>query len=127
MVIIFSNFKTRLNLPSWLGVGEAIQQILSSEKAPLIKEMYSNWSTFGTTIDLVEMVLSKSEPAIAKHYDDMLVTDELAQELGSEVRDLHIATEKAILELTGHDTLGENNYILRRALEVRNPVSIFNK
>lgn len=69
------------------------------------------------------MVLSKSEPAIAKHYDDVLVSDPPAQELGSEVRTLHIATEDAILELTGHTTLAEDNYILRRALAVRNPVS----
>ena len=115
-------FQTRLNLPSWLGVGEAFETVLSSDKAPLLKEMYRDWSTFRTTVDLVEMVLSKSEPAIAKHYDDVLVTDPPAQELGSEVRKLHIATEEVILELTGHTTLGEDNSILRRALAVRNPV-----
>ncbi|GKZ00528.1 hypothetical protein MPSEU_001005200 [Mayamaea pseudoterrestris] len=117
----FAWTQTRLNLPSWLGVGEAFQSVLSSDKSPLLKEMYRDWSTFRTTVDLVEMVLSKSEPAIAKHYDDMLVTDTLAQELGSEVRQLHTATEDTILKLTGHGTLGENNNILRRALAVRNP------
>jgi phosphoenolpyruvate carboxylase len=112
-----------LNLPSWLGVGEAFSSVLSSDKAPLIKEMYRDWDTFRTTVDLVEMVLSKSEPAIAKHYDEMLVTDPLAQQLGTEVRKLHVGTEEAVLDLTGHQQLGENNSILRRALAVRNPVS----
>lgn len=97
--------------------------MLSSEKAPLIKEMYRDWDTFRTTVDLVEMVLTKSEPAIAKHYDETLVTDPSAKDLGLEVRGLHIATEQAILELTGHSMLGENNLILQRAMAVRNPVS----
>jgi phosphoenolpyruvate carboxylase len=72
-------------------------------------------------IDMVEMVLAKSEPAIAKHYDDMLVEDPKAIELGQEIRKLHLQTEDAVLNLTGHEILSENNHILRRLLQVRNP------
>jgi phosphoenolpyruvate carboxylase len=72
-------------------------------------------------IDLVEMVLAKSEPSIAKHYDDVLVKDEKAKELGVEVRNIHLATERTILSLTEHEQLSENNKILLRALLVRNP------
>jgi phosphoenolpyruvate carboxylase len=72
-------------------------------------------------VDLVEMVLAKSEPAIAAHYDSVLVKDPKAKELGKEVRQLHMATEEAILDLTEHKKLGENNAVLQRALVVRNP------
>ena len=47
--------------------------------------------------------------------------DDKAKELGAEVRAMHLATEQAILELTGHEVLGGNNEILQRALSVRNP------
>jgi phosphoenolpyruvate carboxylase len=67
------------------------------------------------------MVLAKSEPAIAKHYEDKLVTKPEAVELGQEVRSIHLNTEEAILNLTDHKVLGENNLILMRALQVRNP------
>jgi phosphoenolpyruvate carboxylase len=67
------------------------------------------------------MVLAKSEPTIAKHYDDMLVTDQQAQELGIQVREYHVATERAILDLTQHNVLAQNNPILLRQLSVRNP------
>jgi phosphoenolpyruvate carboxylase len=117
----FAWTQTRFNLPTWLGVGEAIGETLKGSNAPLLREMYKEWGSFRTTVDLVEMVLSKSEPAIAKHYEDMLVHDEKAVELGKEVRDLHVATEQAVLDLTEHTILGENNYILQRALNVRNP------
>lgn len=118
----FAWTQTRCNLPTWLGIGKAIQQTLENEeKAPILKDMYKNYDSFRTMIDLVEMVLAKSEPTIAKHYDDMLVDDPKAQELGEEVRAIHLATEKAILAVTGHERLGANNAILERALLVRNP------
>jgi len=117
----FSWTQTRLNLPTWLGVGRAVNEILQSEDADKLKGMYKDWDSFRTTIDLVEMVLAKSEPAIAAHYDEVLVEDPKAQELGLEVREMHKGTEKAVLELSGHEKLSEDNAILSRALAVRNP------
>ena len=117
----FAWTQTRFNLPTWLGVGEAFNATLNSEKAPLLRKMYNEWDSFRTMVDLVEMILAKSEPAIAKHYEDMLVSDEKAKELGKEVRSVHLETEQAILKLTEHNALGENNRILQRALFVRNP------
>jgi phosphoenolpyruvate carboxylase len=118
---IFAWTQTRLNLPTWLGVGDAIQQVLASEQQLTLRQMYRDWGSFRTTVDLVEMVLAKSEPAIANHYEAMLVSDPEAKNLGSEVRALHAATEKAILDIADHSSLSENNKILRRALQVRNP------
>ena len=118
---IFAWTQTRLNLPTWLGVGEALNEVLRSEDAEKIREMYNEWSSFRTTIDLVEMVLAKSEPAIAAHYEAKLVTDPKAKELGKEILSLHASTERAILDLTNHSVLSENNLILQRLLRVRNP------
>lgn len=118
---IFAWTQTRLNLPTWLGVGEAVGDVLKSEDADVLRDMYENWGSFRTTIDLVEMVLAKSEPSVAAHYDKMLVHDEMAKELGAEVRGIHAGTENAILDLTNHTTLAEHNTLLRRTLHVRNP------
>lgn len=118
----FAWTQTRCNLPTWLGIGESFGEVLrDSDQAPLLREMYREFDSFRTMVDLVEMVLSKSEPAIAEHYESMLVSEPDAKELGHEVRDLLRGTEQAILELTGHSRLGEHNAILVRALAVRNP------
>jgi len=117
----FAWTQTRLNLPTWLGVGEAIQDVLDGENADCLRTMYEEWGSFRTTVDLVEMVLAKSEPSIAAHYDDMLVKDEKAMELGKHVRRVHVETEEAVLDLTGHSVLSENNSTLRRLMQVRNP------
>jgi phosphoenolpyruvate carboxylase len=114
---IFAWTQTRLNLPTWLGVGEAISEVLKSEDADKLREMYKEWGSFRTTVDLVEMVLAKSEPSIAAHYDAKLVVDERAKELGQELRSGHLLTEDAILDLTEHQILSENNIILQRLLD----------
>ncbi len=104
-------------MPTWLGVGEALNHMLSKkETAEKVKHMYKNWAPFKTTIDLVEMVLAKSEPVIAKHYDDTLVHDSKAQELGAAIRMTHLMTEKCVLELSNHEKLGENLELLTKAL-----------
>ena len=83
--------------------------------------MYNEWGSFRTTMDLVEMVLAKSEPSIARHYDDVLVRDDKAKELGTHIRSIHKETESAVLDLAGHNTLCESNEFIQRVLQVRNP------
>ena len=118
---IFAWTQTRLNLPTWLGVGEAINEVLASEDGETLRRMYKEWGTFRTTIDLVEMILSKSDPSIARHYENVLVTDPKAVELGAEIRGIHEGTEKAVLDLAEHKTLAEEDRLLLRLMEVRNP------
>ena len=91
-----------------------------SKTEATVRDMYNNWGSFRAMVDVVEMVLAKSEPAIAAHYDNVLVKDDLAKELGEEVRKNHLMTEEAILNLTNHEVLAENNKILLRQLGVRN-------
>merc|ERR1719330_1118874 len=116
----FSWTQTRLNLPTWLGVGEAFDKILKSEDGEKLREMYKEWPSFRTTVDMVEMVLAKSEPRVAQHYESMLVSDDKAKELGTEIRSLHAQTEQAVLDLAGHQVLSEENKVLIRLLGVRN-------
>lgn len=118
---IFAWTQTRLNLPTWLGVGEAINEVLSSDDEEVLRTMYKEWGTFRTTIDLVEMILSKSDSSIARHYENVLVTDPSAVELGKEIRETHDATERAVLNLSGHKELSDHNHMLLRLMAVRNP------
>lgn len=67
------------------------------------------------------MILAKSDPIIAGHYDDMLVKDKEAKDLGAAIRLLHSDTEQSIMNLANHQRLCENNDLLQRVLHVRNP------
>jgi phosphoenolpyruvate carboxylase len=117
---IFAWTQTRLMLPSWLGVGEALNKAIEQNLDNDLIEMYRNWPFFQSTIDLIEMVLAKAEPSIAARYDSLLVPEEL-QPFGEELRERFSLALRSVLKVSGHKILLEVNEVLRRSIEVRNP------
>lgn len=52
----FAWTQTRFNLPTWLGIGEALDHVLGSDKEPLLRELYAEGQALPAMVDLVEMV-----------------------------------------------------------------------
>ena len=74
----FAWTQTRVHLSAWLGCGEALNPN-DEEKQKKLRTMYNSWPWFRETIDLISMVLSKSDMSINANYDAQLVdkTEEL--------------------------------------------------
>ena len=117
---VFAWTQTRLNLPAWLGVGEALTDEMSDPETPL-KEMHQNWPWFRTLVDLLEMILAKSDGKVAENYDVQLVKDGDALKLGNELRHKMDAASAAVLAVSGNSKLQVHNPVLLRSLLVRNP------
>lgn len=117
---VFAWTQTRLNLPTWLGVGEALSKELHDNPA-VLKDMYKNWPWFRTLIDLLEMILVKSDSVIAENYDKQLVTDEDSIALGAELREKMQLTAESVLAVSGNERLQKGNLLLLNSLAVRNP------
>ncbi len=111
----FAWTQTRLMLPSWLGIEDA----LGPARDGILREMYSRWAFFASTIDLVEMTLAKADGRIAAQYDQ-LVPMEL-RPLGADLRGRLVRAVDTVLAVTGHHVLLEANPVLRRSIDVRNP------
>eukprot|EP00903_Cladosiphon_okamuranus_P012924 g12067.t1 len=119
---VFSWTQTRLNLPAWLGVGDALATVASTEKGKAdLRDMYDNWRFFATNIDLFEMIAAKSDVGIAGHYDDELVMEGEAKELGMELRRRLGETTGEILKVSENKELIEGNKLLRWQLALRDP------
>ena len=112
----FAWTQTRLLLPSWLGVEEA----LNEDDRSTCQEMYRGWPFFRSTVELIEMALAKADAGIAAHYDRYLVPDD-QQDLGQMLRARLQRAGEVVLDITGHQQLLENNPVLRRSIDVRNP------
>lgn len=117
---VFAWTQTRLMLPSWLGVGRSLEAAIERGELEMLRDMYRRWRFFRSTIDLVQMVLAKTEPAIAGFYDSELVPEEL-HELGGKLRFDLERTRRVVLEVTGEAELLADNAVLRRSIGVRNP------
>jgi phosphoenolpyruvate carboxylase len=118
---VFAWTQTRLNLPTWLGVGEAVTELTKRNQLSLLRSMYKQWPWFATIIDLLEMILVKSECRIAENYDRQLVTDSESLLLGRELREKLVQTSSSVLSISGSVHLQASNPILLQSLIVRNP------
>ncbi|XP_059445640.1 phosphoenolpyruvate carboxylase 4 isoform X2 [Corylus avellana] len=117
---VFAWTQTRFVLPAWLGVGAGLKGVCEKGHTDDLKAMYEEWPFFQSTIDLIEMVIGKADIPIAKHYDEVLVS-ESRRELGSNLRTELLTAEKYVLVVSGHEKLSENNRSLRRLIESRLP------
>ena len=117
---VFAWTQTRLLLPSWLGVGEALEEAIDRGELECLRQMYRDWAFFRSTLDLIEMVLAKAEARIAAYYDRQLVPPEL-QNLGDDLRRRLDRTAASVLAATGRERLLADNPVLRRSIDVRNP------
>jgi phosphoenolpyruvate carboxylase len=116
----FAWTQTRLMLATWLGVETALDRASARGEDQLLADMYDRWPFFQSTIDLIEMALAKSDPRIAELYDRELVPTAL-QPMGHELRARLRRASDAVRHVTRHAALVENNPVLRRSIDVRNP------
>lgn len=116
----FAWTQTRLLLGSWLGLEDAFARAFARGERERLRTMYRDWIYFRSVVDLFEMVLAKADARIAAEYDRQLVPPAL-HELGAELRRRLDRASHALLEVTGHRELLEENPVLRRSIDVRNP------
>jgi Phosphoenolpyruvate carboxylase (EC 4.1.1.31) len=117
---IFAWMQIRLMLPAWLGAESALQQAIDSGHLDKLREMHENWPFFGAYLDMLDMVLAKSEPEIAEYYEKRLVTPEL-QGLGQLLRNKLSQVSALVKQLKQQDRLIEDNKTIRQSIDVRNP------
>ncbi|KAL6542324.1 Phosphoenolpyruvate carboxylase 4 [Orobanche minor] len=117
---VFAWTQTRFVLPAWLGVGAGLKGICEKGHTEDLRAMYSNWPFFQSTVDLIEMVIGKADMPIAKHYDEVLVSEN-RRELGAELRRELVTAGTFVKLITGHEKLSENNRSLRKLIESRLP------
>ena len=117
---VFAWTQIRLMLPAWLGSDSALQEAIATGKLEQLHEMYAKWPFFTSYIDMLEMVLSKSDTVIAEYYAERLVPD-LLQPLGEQLRDRLLGTIDKVLQIKQTNKLLADFPLIRRSINVRNP------
>ncbi len=116
---VFAWMQTRFLLPSWLGVGAGLSNVLSDEHRDTVLEMAREWPFFRTTLELIEMVLAKAELRIGRYYEARLAPDQ--SEFGDRIHGRFDETVANLLVTLGRNSLLAEHPVLRRSIDVRNP------
>ena len=117
---VFAWTQTRLLLPSWLGTGEALARAFERGDRELVRRMAREWPFLRATLRLIEMAIAEAEPAIAEAYDRALVPDPL-KPLGADLRRRLALARDGVLDALESRELLDDNPVLRRSIDVRNP------
>jgi phosphoenolpyruvate carboxylase len=121
---VFSWAQCRLMLPGWFGFGAAVaawREKHGAEGMALLAEMNREWGFFRALLSNMDMVLGKSDIAIAERYS-MLVNDEkLRGAIFPRVKAEWQASIAALLEITGQAELLDGNPLLKRSIRNRFP------
>jgi phosphoenolpyruvate carboxylase len=120
---VFGWSQCRLMLPGWYGFGTAIKAWLAPQPRDamrMLREMYREWPFFRTLLSNMDMVLAKSNIAIASRYA-ALVDTELREAIFPRLRAEWQHTIEMLLAITGQQALLEQNPLLARSIKNRFP------
>jgi len=122
----FSWMQSRAIVPSWFGVGYALEtwcaQTGPEERLALLQHMYREWPFFNALLENAQLDVAKADLGIAGLYARELVADEaLRARYFGRIREEHARTWRMLCAVTEQDSLLENNPVIRRSIERRNP------
>jgi len=125
----FSWGQCRLTLPGWYGFGSAIAHMLGQGGTPaarrealaLLQKMYKQWPFFRTLLSNMDMVLAKSDLALASRYSDLVGDARLRKKIFSAIEAEWHLTADALALITGEKQRLAGNAALQRSIRHRFP------
>ncbi len=125
----FSWGQCRLTLPGWYGFGSAIEQFLGQGCTPasrkealvLLRKMYRQWPFFRTLLSNMDMVLAKSDLALASRYAELVSDARLRKKIFSAIEAEWLRTAEALTLITGDKQRLAGNASLQRSIRHRFP------
>ncbi len=126
----FSWGQCRLALPGWYGFGSAVERWLEgSSKNPktrkenlaMLQKMYKQWPFFRTLLSNMDMVLAKSDLALASRYAELMGDTRLRKKIFSAIEAEWQLTADALSQITGEKQRLAGNTALQRSIRHRFP------
>jgi phosphoenolpyruvate carboxylase len=121
---VFSWAQCRLMLPGWFGFGAAVaawRETHGQAGMLLLAEMNREWGFFRTLLSNMDMVLGKSDIAIAERYSQLVTDDGLRDAIFPRLKAEWQAAIDALLAITGQSELLDGNPLLKRSIRNRFP------
>ncbi|HKY02541.1 MAG TPA: phosphoenolpyruvate carboxylase, partial [Burkholderiales bacterium] len=110
--------------PGWYGFGSAVQAYLKEDPRKgltQLRRMCKRWPYFQTLLSNIDMVLAKTDLAIASRYASLVPDPELRDRVFGRITEEWSLTKQAILDITGQRELLESNPLLARSIRNRIP------
>ncbi|MFC5463066.1 phosphoenolpyruvate carboxylase [Massilia niabensis] len=121
---VLSWAQCRLMLPGWYGFGTAVERFMHdapAERLAMLRGMVREWPFFATLLSNMDMVLAKSDLAIAGRYAALVADEALRTHIFDTICAEHARAVAALKQITSHDQLLDANPLMQRSLRNRLP------
>lgn len=117
---VFSWTQNRCLLPTWYGVGTALQKSVDTFGMQTLEQMYQEWPFFASVIRNCEMTIAKSDMNIVERYSSLITEKSICSHFMPKLQAEHKLAIEMILRLSKQQQLLDHNPNLRETLFVRN-------
>jgi phosphoenolpyruvate carboxylase len=122
----FSWGQCRLLFPGWYGFGSAVASWLEEDggegknkKLATLRAMFREWPFFATLLSNMDMVLSKTDLAVASRYAELVPDKKLRKTIFKRIVDEHERTAACLNTITGAKERLAGNPMLARSIKNR--------
>jgi phosphoenolpyruvate carboxylase len=116
---VFSWSQSRLMLPGWYGFGTAVESWRGNIDE--LREMHRSWPFFRSVLSNLDMVLAKTDLAIASRYAELVRDAKLRAEVFGRIEGEWHRTRRSLTAITGQAELLAENPTLARSIRNRFP------
>jgi len=126
----FSWGQCRLTLPGWFGFGTAVEEFLNppdatakvtKQRLTLLRQMQKQWPFFSSLLSNMDMVMAKSDLALASRYAELVDDKRLRKKIFGAIELEWHRTAHALELITGDKQRLANNAALQRSIRHRFP------
>ncbi|MDX2218905.1 MAG: phosphoenolpyruvate carboxylase [Burkholderiales bacterium] len=120
---VFSWAQCRIMLPGWYGFGGAVAAWRDAQPdgLALLQEMWAKWRFFQAMLANMDMLLAKTDLAVAARYAELATGQTDAAAIFARIAEERVRTVEALFAITGSDTLLASNPALARSIRNRFP------
>ncbi|HEY0845338.1 MAG TPA: phosphoenolpyruvate carboxylase [Noviherbaspirillum sp.] len=123
----FSWGQCRILLPGWYGFGSAVSAWLDERDDPkehkrrlaILRAMFKEWPFFATLLSNMDMVLAKTDFAVASRYAELVPDKKLRNGIFRRIVEEHECTTTCLTAITGAKERLAGNPLLARSIKNR--------
>jgi phosphoenolpyruvate carboxylase len=120
---VFSWMQSRYVLPSWYGVGGALEAYIEEQPEQLqqLQHMYQAWPFWRAFLDNLQMTLSKADMHIAQNYAQLVADEKIRTRISQHIQQEYERTSRMVIKIVGGRELLDTSPVLQESIRRRNP------
>lgn len=117
---VFAWTQSRAGIPSWYGVGTALDEWIEQHGVEPLRDLYRRWRFFNTLMNNVHVGLGRADMNIARLYSQ-LSPQPGANEIFADIESEYELTARRVLEVTECQRVLDTEPWLQHSIQRRNP------